>query len=43
MLARVSVILNAYTGDFGLIEAFGQAVNYPPHQEAIRIVARSSG
>jgi len=41
MLARVAVIVNAYSGDFEEIGAFGQAVSYLPQQEAIRIVARA--
>lgn len=40
-LARVGVIVNAYTGDFEEIGAFGRPVRFLPRKEAINIAARA--
>lgn len=42
-LARVCVIVNAYTGRFEEIGAFGKPVRYLPEEEVIDIIARSLG
>jgi len=42
-LARVCVIVNAYTGRFEEIGAFGEPVRYLPEEEVIDIIARSLG
>jgi hypothetical protein len=38
-LARVCVLVNAYTGAFEEVTAFGSPVRYLPREEALRIVA----
>lgn len=40
-LVRISVIVNAFTGKFEEISAFGQPVRYLPEREAIAIAARA--
>lgn len=40
-LARVAVIVNAYTGDFEEIGVFGKPTRYLPEKEAIAIAARA--
>lgn len=40
-LARVCVIINAYTGRFEEIGTFGEPVRYFPEKEAINVVARA--
>jgi hypothetical protein len=42
-LARVCMIVNAYTGRFEEIGAFGKPVRYLPEEEVIDIIARSLG
>jgi hypothetical protein len=42
-LARVCVIVNAYTGQFEEIGAFGKPVRYIPEEEVIDVIARSLG
>jgi len=40
-LARIAVIINAFTGKFEEIAVFGKPVRYLPEKEAIAIVARA--
>lgn len=40
-LARVSIVVNAFTGRFEEIGSFGKPVRYIPEKEAINIVARA--
>ena len=40
-LSRVCVIVNAYTGKFEEVAAFGKPVRYLPEKEALNVVARS--
>jgi hypothetical protein len=41
ILSRIAIIVNAYTGDFEEISAFGSPVSYLPQKEAVRVVARA--
>jgi hypothetical protein len=40
-LSRVCVLVNAYTGNFEEVAAFGKPVRYLPEKEALNVVARS--
>lgn len=40
-LARLCVIVNAYTGQFEEITAFGRSIRYLPEKEAINVVAKA--
>lgn len=40
-LARLCVIINAYTGQFEEITAFGKPIRYLPEREAIEVVAKA--
>ena len=39
-LARISVIINAFTGKFEEIAAFGKPVRYIPKKEANKIISK---
>jgi len=40
-LTRISIIVNAYTGDFEEVTAFGEPIRYLPQQEAVQIAGRA--
>jgi hypothetical protein len=42
-LARIGLIVNAYTGSFEEVGAFGKPIRYLPEREAINIAARAMG
>lgn len=40
---RISIIVNAYTGEFEEIGSFGKPIRYLPEKEAIFIIAKAMG